>query len=552
MTGGGLPDRGAGGGARPTVGGVQSQQARQRGNLDESKKLHCKGVSLILPDCVEMLSGSKESLAKWMDQREWLWNVLRYLSTGMRQRTANGCPQHHMRANDVPVMLRGGLIEQVERKEVRGFVKMFLHDEPSKDRYRPIRNCEDFNSATSRQICGQVNMARKDQVVEAVHYGDYMLQLDFAAMFDQFELAPAVRNLFCFRDGSSYFRLKTLPMGIRTAVGVAGACTERLLDFEKRSRAMSIIDNVLFVGSKEDVLHDARIFVDRVNFIGATLNEDTSDLEALVEQRGTWGGIDIDLVSKTVQLSSKSVAKTEFSWAGRETWTWRQFACHIGLLWWSVGIVDIDLSLYFPLLRFISVVSRRMMDEDARWEQKAVIWPSAWPYIERWTAIALRNEPRVVPPLCETPKWTVATDACRYGWGFVAVDEAGRGYTYGARWYADFVARHGEIKMRRSTFTESHAIICSLCKLLKHEKQPTSVLVLTDSSVAVASYTRAFNSHSYDVNECLSRLRQLMPQHQIRFEHIAGAQNPADWFSRNPGAFASEERRETAIRGLRR
>ena len=91
-----------------------------------------------------------------------------------------------------------------------------------------------------------------------------------------------------------------------------------------------------------------------------------------------------------------------------------------------------------------------------------------------------------------------------------------------------------------------------LLKLLAREQQPAVGQVLTDSTTAVATYRRGFNSRSYDLNECAARLKMLLPRHDFFFAHIAGVSNPADWWSRNPGAVASEERRAEAQRSLRR
>lgn len=548
-------ERGASGGGRTETsrGGGEAQPGRGR-RLLQSRRLHVKACGKADLGAAMALASGQETRSVLQKERRWLEEVGSYYGAGLRRRTANGCPQHNMRPGDVDLMVAAGVVEETTREEVRGHVQMFLHDEPAKERYRPIRNTRDFNAVTTRDICGKTAMATKKEVVAAVHDGDYMLQLDFAAYYDQIVLAPAVRALHCFRDGARYYRLKTLPMGSRIAVGVAGALTALLLDFGPLSRVLSIIDNVVFIGKREEVVRDAAIFVERCKSVGLTLNEDTTDLDALVQQRGVWGGVHIDLVSKEVMLSEKSHAKTTFSWANKEQWTWRRFACHIGLLWWAVGIVDVRMHEYFEVLRFVSHVSRMLTDDDERWEQQAQVWPSVWPALQRWTEVLLRNEPRKVPPPSAAgPTWVMATDACRYGWGVVATNlDDGRSWCYGARWYADFVARHGEEKMRRSTFTECHAIVAAACKLLRQQQQKAVVLVMTDSTTAVSTYNRGYNSRSYDLNECAARLAQLMPQHDFVFKHIAGASNPADWWSRNPGAFASEEKRAEAVRGLRR
>jgi len=457
-----------------------------------------------------------------------------------------------MRDGDVALMEAAGVVERTHRNAVRGHVKMFLHDEPAKDRYRPIRNTQDFNDVTDRSICGKTSMATKKDVVAAIHAGDYMIQLDFAAFYDQIRLGEEVRPLFCFREGSSYWRLTTLAMGTRIAVGVAGALTALLLDFGPSSKALSIIDNVIFIGSKEEVIRDAATFVARCEKVGLTFNEDTSDLASLVKQKDVWAGVAIDLANKTVALSEKSHGKTVFSWNNRNNWTWRQFAAHIGLLWWAVGINEIEVHEFYEVLRFVSHASRLLEARDELWNERAIIWASVWPKLEKWTQILLANKPRVVPPPSSVgPTWVMATDACRYGWGVVATNlQDGTSMCYGGRWFADFVKQHGEEKMKRSTFTEAHAIIAAACKLFR-AKSKLHVRVLTDSTTAVSTYNRGFNTRSYDLNECAARLKLLMPQHSFEFEHIAGSRNPADWWSRNPGAFASDEKREMDTEAVR-
>jgi hypothetical protein len=42
------------------------------------------------------------------------------------------------------------------------------------------------------------------------------------------------------------------------------------------------------------VLRDAKIFVDRVKTVGGQLNEDTSDLEALLRTSGDWCGVHLE------------------------------------------------------------------------------------------------------------------------------------------------------------------------------------------------------------------------------------------------------------------
>jgi hypothetical protein len=159
--------------------------------------------------------------------------------------------------------------------------------------------------------------------------------------------------------------------------------------------------------------------------------------------------------------------------------------------------------------------------------------------LQRWTSLAQQNKPRVVKPSSK-PEWLVCTDASRWGWGYVALDESsGETRSFGAAWSTYMQRTHGD-KLGKSTFAEPQAVYNSLCHLLS-KNEPKHVRVGTDNTVAQASYTRGFNSHSNDINECLRRLQSYFGnKFTFEFLHIPGEQNPADALSRGK-AIASEE-----------
>ena len=65
---------------------------------------------------------------------------------------------------------------------------------------------------------------------------------------------------------------------------------------------------------------------------------------------------------------------------------------------------------------------------------------------------------------------------------------------------------------------------------------PTHVRVGTDSTVARAAYARGFNTHSWDINSCLQRLREAFgTAFTFDYVHVPGVSNPADSFSRGLG-----------------
>jgi hypothetical protein len=93
-------------------------------------------------------------------------------------------------------------------------------------------------------------------------------------------------------------------------------------------------------------------------------------------------------------------------------------------------------------------------------------------------------------------------DASAWGWGYFALNpSSGEIRTHGEAWSPRMRQLHGP-KFQRSTFAEPHGIHNALCHLLS-AGGPRRIRVGTDSSVSKASFSRGFNSHSFDINEVL-------------------------------------------------
>ena len=511
--------------------------------------LHVKPVPRINLEALSCIgAASAQSLSDWEHSRGWLDRPERYTKVPVKH--LNGAPRARLTDSQVAALLHHGVIADVRRNHIRGHVRMFVVPEPSKKRWRPIKYTKDANDVLGKDTLAHVSFATKPVICDLVHAGTHFIALDFASYYDQFVYAENVARRFCFRtnDGTTY-RLNTLAMGQRQAVEVAMSATKLLLDFERKSRAEAVIDNVIFVGSRDDVLRDAAEFVRRVRLVGGTLNEDVDNLESLVCETGDWCGIALDMHSKTVKLTGKILEKLAYSWGRRERWSWRNFAAHVGLLFWSWGIIDLPMADFFPLMRFISAFGRRMTDETEDWDAPAVITDaSVWKVLETWTLLAQRNKPRIVKPSSE-PEWLVCTDASGWGWGYVATNQkTGELRYHGAPWSAYARRVHGD-KLGKSGFAEPMAVVNALCHLIPSNK-PTHVLVGTDNTVAQASFTRSFNSHSFDINERLRRLQHKFgPEYRFEFVHIPGVSNPADALSRG-GGIASEESGESLRRVL--
>lgn len=502
---------------------------REHRGWQEGFSIHAKKVGRINFDKVMMLSGGDETKLNLKRQLRYLLDDSTYDKVPVVG--ADGAPRARLKPEWVEALLQVGTIAPIAPGAVRGHVQVFAVPEPEKRRYRCIKVPRSINQILDKSTVDSCTFPSKRVIAGLPWEGTHMIALDFASYYDQFPYSEAVSSRMAFRHGSRYFRATTALMGERHSVQVACAMTERFLDFEHRSVVKTIIDNVVFFGSKENVMADAAKFVQRVKSCGGTLNEETGDLEKLAVTTGKFGGFTLDMTAKTTCLTEKSVAKTKASWNNRMRWRWRHFAAHIGLLFWAWGVIELPMTDFFPVMRFVSESGRRLQENPDLWDEPAEIWESVWPTMQRWTELVIENKPRAAPR-DEKAELLVATDASAWGWGYCALNQmTSEVFVHGERWPLAMRLAHGD-KFRKSTFAEPQAVVCAMCHLLK-AGMPRVVRVGTDSTVARAAYSRGYNAHSFDINQCVGRLNSYFgDRYKFEFIHIAGESNPADGPSR--------------------
>lgn len=537
-------------------------------------KLHCKNVGRgINLDAVRALPvNDPKKLADLEQSLPWLIDPARYDDLPLQ--SDKGVPQANLEDSWIEQMLNVGHIRRIDRKEIRGWVRMFPIAEHAKQRFRLIKFTKWANDFYGKESLRKLTMPTKVDIVRFVRDGSHFIMLDFSAWFDQLPYHPDVGTRFCFRNGpDDFYCLNRLAMGQRPACEVAQGITELLLDFPgKQSKTAAVIDNVIFVGSEKQVVKDAVTFLQRARAVGAVINEfdvtgeiSEKTVAPLVVQQGDWCGVRLDTARKEVRLTEKTLDKVVASWKNRPNWSWRQFAAHVGLLFWSWMILDVPIHDFYPLLRFISEVGRFLTANEDKWDSPAVIWDSAIDPLTKWTDLLRANAPRQIFATAD-PTWIVATDASAGGWGYCAFNAlTGDIRTHGQRWtYAQLrqFFKGNANKVKKSVYSEPLAVVNSLCHLLKggsatpsckvlsasdpdlHQPEGarTKILLGTDNSAAMHTMNRGFASRSFDINRSIQELKTAFPasSFDIELRHIPGKENPADYFSRllhlRPGA----------------
>lgn len=487
---------------------------------------------------------------------KWLLDKNSYDMAKLKFRDANGTPHARMSHDYVMKLERFGVIRAIRRSQVKGHAKVFLVPEHAKKRFRPIMHTFDVNDAFGKATLRKLKMTGKNDITTFPFKGECCAAFDFKAYFHQFQYGEGVGDLFCFRSNGKFYALNKLAMGQRHAVEIAQSVTDVLLDFpERRCKTVgSVIDNVIFVGSREEVRHDIVIFLERCKLIGAMLNEqeeiEANGIDSCIKTKLEWCGVSLDFANSAVALTEKSLEKTRLSWSNREYWTWRNAAAHIGLMFWSWGILDIPVHEYYVLLRFISHAGQILQADENLWDQRAPIPPSVMKVMEKWTSLIFANAPRTVSPSSDTA-WYICTDASRFGWGYVALHKSGEIRTHGERWSTeqlqDIYARGGFQKMSKSVYSEPLAVYFSLCHLLKNnnnmdlhfapeisENLRYKIQLATDNVSTKYTLQRGFASRSYDLNVAVRNIRNAFPQSKfdIDFHYVPGKQNVSDPYSR--------------------
>jgi hypothetical protein len=506
---------------------------------EELQELHLDAIAAL-----PIVEGTNVS-ERFMQTRRWIDDISSYDS--VEKCGARELKSAPFTAAEVRQLVDAGQAVEIPREEhwrVRGGCRMFKVPEVLKKRFRVIKWPERANDALGKETLlsdPPIDLSNKRDAIALATKGSHIAAVDAKAFYDQFPLSKDVSYLFCFRHRRHVYRLTRLPTGLRQAVDVAATAMQMLLSFERRTHVETCIDNVIFVGSKEDVERDLSTFIARCKATNVQLNEidihqyEQSQVQSLVRTRNDVLGVDVDVGRQEVRLLEKSLVKLRRSWEHRESWSWRNFAAHMGLLYWSLGVLEVPMADYFPLLRFVSHAGRILQEDDSKWDEPADVWPTAWQPLRAWTSLMLENKPRRV----ETPRdpdWYVCTDACADGWGYVALElRTGAVRCHGERWNWQLKRQFGST-LRHSTVSESVAIKCAVCHLFQASTSgSTTIRIGTDSMTARAAYRRGYHPQSPNINAVVRELRKTLGT-RVKIEevvHVAGQDNiHADALSR--------------------
>ncbi len=448
-------------------------------------------------------------------------------------------PRARLSELDVRRMLEAGHVASTDPAAVLGSVLVFPVDEVSKKRRRCIKHTKDINDHFGRDTLQKVCLPSRSEQSLQSRSGKFALTLDFAAYFDQFELHPAISQRMCFEAHGSTLCLRRMPMGQRQAVEVAQGATNVLLSFELPAdvSVQSCIDNVRFVGpTAASVIAAARAFVARCRRAGCTINDlpdvgspeaDHQALAKMVHQQGEWLGAEYDYSRAKQRVAQKSIDKLGVSWAHADGWSMKDYAAHLGLLFFATSVLRLNVGRHFETMKRYRLRSAAAAHDPSLWRERVAMEMAEAADLDAWTREAITNA--WVP--CHDgrpPALILVTDASDWGWGALCLDtDSGLVDSCSVPWTR---ADRERLDVSKSSYAEPEAVYRALCRFVRPaENRP--VAVYTDSTTAQWSLPKGY-SPSFVVNAIAAKCRDAFPAVQLITHHVKGSENVVDPLSR--------------------
>lgn len=513
--------------------------------------LHCKAVPQLRKSALLDLPALEPRITEDLRRLlQWTSDPTRY------EVAATDVPiPTRLRTKDIQLQLERGKIGP--ESDPRGYCRTFTVPEHAKSRFRAIQHPRAHNTLTAEPE--KVKFATTQERHAAVLEGEWSIDLDWSGFYDQCGLEREVSKYFSFthKDPStgevSTYSMRVLPMGLKHSVAIANKITEQILNFKTDCYLELYIDNVRVIGkSPEAVVHAAAEIVSRCATAGITVNEvDVKPLDGLTpdvkrkraidkvfplcRQRGDWLGEAFDYENKLVTISDKTRKKVTACMEDGVK-TFRAFAGVVGILQYASRTLGLPLAKYFAARRAISAVGWLLESQDQLWDRPMpTLCPDVLKNLRQWQEDILAAPPQHIT-MAGAPDLVITVDASDWGFGALAVDEFDRVLHVSQQW-SDWDKR--TFDTGSSVRAEPEGIWRAACRFVRH-RHHKRVFFWSDSGAACGAYTKGY-SLSYWMNRCILKLNEAFPAVSFLFQHVAGAENPADGLSRGNSTASQAE-----------
>lgn len=366
---------------------------------------------------------------------------------------------------------------------------------------------------------------------------EYAFITDLTTSFFQVAIPEPFRDRFQFEGPDGLLcELHRLPMGHVVSPEIMQSITSVLAghpDYTKSSFTRNIaipiqqevivhvwIDNVRFVGPKQQVMAQKESFLQRCVEAHATLNtEDTYS-----GRRYNFIGVYFNHEDNSVQVREKTLSRLQ---PYHGNLTFGEAERLYSQLQFCSGILGISPSrFYHPISIFRHRAS--VLSKAAYLINQPVHFPKqCQKELQLWIEEIKSNQPRVINKPRNTHTFTLFTDSSLEGWGGVLInEETFTIWSYGSKWTNMANAHINELE----ALAVPYALHTVSSKIPKH----STIHLKIDNTVVLGSLRRG-RSNTESINKCINLIENWFAKHEcdFDFQYIASVDNLADRPSRN-------------------
>lgn len=382
-----------------------------------------------------------------------------------------------------------------------------------------------------------ISLPRLEEIIAQTKVNSWYMAFDLVASFFQIILDPSVRPYFCFKceDGSVY-QYTVLPMGFYASCEILQALNEALVECARITSKVSkenvpslvYIDNARFGPAADpDVCKLlATDYVKHGTDVGLLFSiEDGNELH----QEGDFCGVHYLSNSDhaTVRLPAiqigKVIADVQRLIAPRASVKTLEEV--ISRLFWASRVLHLDLAPFFYCLRFASRIARKLAKGGISRKGLVNIPSSIKTLFGRWGALIRLNNPVEVTEPHKNFEFFLATDASRWGYGYVLINRStGEVFSGQGEWL-------GLNKTRSINELETVAARRALYDVQDIVKAgPVAVFI---DNTSAESALRKGRSKSFYLNKRVLETLSIIRKSNGILHRVKSKENPADPLSRN-------------------
>lgn len=420
---------------------------------------------------------------------------------------------------DLASLLASGVLENLRSPDlITSYVQYFSVLESLKQRRRPIfwPKCllnQSLYSWPTDIPLGNVQTYRR-----LVLRGSHAVAFDLAASFWQIPLPDNVNLAVKAANGNTY-RVARLPYGADVAPEIMQRLLVNVAPQVPGTTVMVHIDNVIAVGSFQQVTRWREQFLQRATQFGLTLNVEPANNPT---QRLVFAGMELDLVHKTTRVNPAKPAPQFHAHSSYE-----ELERVIGKLLYAAAVLNVDLVPFYYMLkwwrRHLSALGRGL----CKWTTKPNIPAPTRIALGQLQGIIERNAPAPVTEALSQPQRlptvVLCSDATLRGFGGVLMQRGHEPLAFGATFGVD---------PANICLAEATALLAAVLQFADDIKGQHLGILVDNTSVLHAM--RRESPRDLAMGTITARIRTTLQalNCSVSVAHITSQLNPADAPSR--------------------